>query len=131
LALGCFECDNQTVPRPDAHRIMAESDYLLILEAPDNTTTVPGKLFEYVPIGRPIMALTAEKSPIERILSRSGLRYACLYPGEAESTADAKVLEFLESTSDPVTPSAWFRNDLDSSHQALQLAALLRRLGKH
>jgi hypothetical protein len=128
VALGCLDCQNSAVPRPDAHRIMAESDYLLILEAPDNTTTVPGKLFEYIPVGRPILALTAENSPVDRILSQSGLRHACLYPGETESTTDRKVIEFLEFDSGAVTPSAWFRNEFDSSQQVLNLAALINRL---
>jgi hypothetical protein len=128
VALGCLDCQNTAVPRPEAHRIMAEADYLLILEAPDNTTTVPGKLFEYIPVGRPIMALTAENSPVDRILSRSGLEYACLYPGDTESTIDRKVLQFLGSASDPLTPSEWFRNEFDSSQQVLHLAALLNRL---
>lgn len=130
LALGCLECENNVVPRAEAHRIMAESDCLLILEAPDNTTTVPGKLFECIPIGRPILALTAENSSVDRILSRSGLKHVCLYPGEAESKTDTKVLEFLEFTSDPLTPSAWFRNEFDSSRQVLHLASLLSQLAQ-
>lgn len=128
LDLGCLECHNQVVPREEAHRIMAESDALLILEAPDNTTTVPGKLFECIPIGRPILALTTENSSVDRILARSGLRYACLYPGEPDSTADRKVLEFLSLASDPVVPSAWFRDEFDASRQVLHLADMLNQL---
>ena len=130
LALGCLDCRNEVVPREDAHRAIAESDYLLLLEAPDNTTTVPGKLFEYIPVGRPILALTAENSPVDRILARSGLPYACLYPADSESVTDAKVSKFFAMGSEPVTPSAWFQEEFDSSRQVSQLAALLNQLAE-
>ncbi len=130
MTLGCLEYHNHVIPRADALRTISESDYLLILEgdARGSIHTVPGKLFEYIPVGRPILALTAQNSPLDRILSQSGLHFACLYPEDTDATIDAKVLCFLESSTDPVTPSSWFRTEFDGAQQALKLAHLLERL---
>ncbi|PWB67734.1 MAG: hypothetical protein C3F15_17470 [Holophagae bacterium] len=58
-------------PRPRALAAMTEADGLLLLTAPDRRGSVPGKLFEYLGAGRPILGLTAG-SFAEQIIRDTG-----------------------------------------------------------
>jgi glycosyltransferase involved in cell wall biosynthesis len=56
-------------PRPRALAAMTEADALLLLTAPDRRGSAPGKLFEYLGAGRPILGLTAASFAEEIIRS--------------------------------------------------------------
>jgi glycosyltransferase involved in cell wall biosynthesis len=51
--------EHRLQPRPRALAAMTEADALLLLTAPDRRGSAPGKLFEYLGAGRPILGLTA------------------------------------------------------------------------
>jgi len=124
--LGCLQME-ATIPRPQALESMMESDSLLLADTnqADIGHTVPAKLFEYVRVGRPILALTVKGSPVERILAMSGVRFVTLSPDMDESAIDARMIEFLKLPTDPVKLSEQFLFEFNGRSQARTLAGLL------
>ena len=53
-------------PQADALRYMEDTDYLLLTMT--NDISVPGKLFEYMATGKPILAVTSAGSEVDQIL---------------------------------------------------------------
>jgi hypothetical protein len=105
-------------------RAMALADSLLLIDWFAGLQ-VPSKLYVYLRIGRPILAITAKGSPADRILAQGGVPYVCLYPEDSEAETDAKVLRFLEMPSQPVKASDWFFREFDGVRQAGSLASIL------
>lgn len=126
-AQGSLECTNQILPREQAQQEMAEADYLLLLDLNETGIgiQVPAKLFEYVRIGRPVLTFTTRGSPVERILGQSDVPHVCIYVDELETQVDNKVLSFLSLSTQPVTASAWFREQFDAIAQTATLASIL------
>ena len=120
------------VPKVEADRLISESDYLLLLDVTTSNIglQVPAKMFDYIRIGRPILARTVPGSPVDRILAQSGVPNASLYADEPEAETDAKVAGFLTLPADAVTPSAWFRENFDGLAQARILSELVQSLSK-
>jgi len=125
-SLGCLELE-PVVPRALALRSMMESDSLLL--ADNNRAgighTVPAKLFEYVRVGRPILALTVKGSPVERILAMSGARFVTISPDMDESTVDERMIEFFNLSTEPAQLSQQFLTEFNGRNQARTLAGLL------
>ena len=131
LERGVLDVREQTIPRHEALEELASSDVLLLLDVLDASGsgyTVPAKIFEYVQIGRPILALTGHDSPVDRILERGGVPCRVLYPEDAPAVVDSKVLDLLSLPATPAEPSAWFRRTFDGRLHAGQFAALLDRV---
>ena len=124
--LGCVDV-GKVLPPSEAHQVMRESDYLLLLDviAPGAGQQLPSKIFEYVPIGRPILAITTRNSPSDRILAKSGIPYACIYPDATPEQDDEAVLSVLGASSDPAKPSLWFLEQFDAVYRTRALAELL------
>lgn len=123
---GCLEC-LAPQPRAQALQAMMEADQLLLADNNESGIgqTVPAKLFEYVRVGRPILALTAAGSPVERILTSSGVPFVGLAPQMDEAAIDARMIEFLDMPSDPVQVSERFSSEFDGRKQAQTLAGLI------
>ena len=70
-----MECNEALVPRAEAIRETAQADYLLLLDLTGlkQNIQVPAKIFDYLRIGRPILAFTTKASPSEWILELSGV----------------------------------------------------------
>ena len=94
---------------------MQTADYLLLLDINDRALglQVPAKLFEYIQIGRPILAFTGRHSPVERILEQSGIPHACIHPDDPTQAVDERVLKVLCMSKRPVQPSQWFKEMFD------------------
>jgi glycosyltransferase involved in cell wall biosynthesis len=118
------------MPFPEALRHMQESDYLLLVDFTDGAPglQVPSKLYTYLRIGRPVLALTTPESPVARILRNSAVPHVCVFPGSPGERMDAQVLEFLRLPTDPVEPSAWFREKFDCISQTRALAGIIDRV---
>lgn len=54
------------VPQAEALKFMADTDFLLLTMT--NEISVPGKLFEYFAVGKPILAITPPGSEVDQIL---------------------------------------------------------------
>ena len=131
LARGCLEYNGKAIPRPEAIKELATSDYLLLLDLNEKNTDlqVPAKLFDYVRIGRPILAFTAEGSPVARILARCGVRQICVAPGWAEERVDDLVAAFFSLPTESIAPSPWFQEEFNVIQHTRTLAARLDSLG--
>ena len=129
IDLRCLELE-PVVPRPQALEAMMESDSLLLADNNEAAIghTVPAKLFEYIRVGRPVLALTVKDSPVERILSMSGVRYVTLSPEMDEPAIDARMINFLNLPTDPADLSHQFQTEFNGRTQARTLAGLLDKL---
>jgi glycosyltransferase involved in cell wall biosynthesis len=58
------------VPQSEAVKFMAQTDYLLLTMM--NEISVPGKLYEYMAVGRPILAITPDGSEVDAVLRDTG-----------------------------------------------------------
>jgi hypothetical protein len=126
-AEGWLDLVTERIPQRQARRIAQSSDSLLLLQ-PQSATQVPGKLFEYLQIGRPILAFVQPDSPSERLLARSGVPYRCVYPGCAPELVDDTVAEFFSLPSEPVAASPWYEEQFNAENQMRQLDAIIRSL---
>lgn len=127
---GCLEADGKSVPELQARRVIATSDYLLLLDLNSANTSLqlPAKLFDYIRVGRPILAFTSSGSPAEQILSRSDVPHICIAPTDVPEEIDLKVLQFLYHSTDPVPASSWFWNTFGAPGQAQVLAGVLDKV---
>jgi hypothetical protein len=130
-AHGCLDMSAGTVSPKQALEASATADYLLLLDLNEQNTKlqVPAKLFEYIRIGRPILAFTGRESPVERILSRSGILFRCIAPDTPEGEVDQIVGDFLALPTDPRSPSDWFNDTFNGISQTRHLAEILNRVG--
>ena len=112
------------MPRAQSQRLLEEADRLLLVQ-PQSEVQVPGKLFEYICIGRPILALVPRSSAVEQILQQAGTPHVCVYPDEPEDEVDRKMLACLRMPGGPAAPSQSFAANFNAAHQAEQLAAII------
>jgi hypothetical protein len=126
---GWLDLVPEQVPQREARQIAQTSDGLLIIQ-PQSAVQVPGKLFEYLQIGRPILAFIPPDSAIERLLARCGVPYRCAYVGSSLEAMDAAVAGFFDLPSTAVTANQWFENEFNATNQTDTLAAIIRGLHK-
>lgn len=124
---GWVELIPRRIPRSEAHQILRQADGLLLLQ-PQTQLEVPAKLFEYLCIGRPVLALVPRHSAVEAILRRAGIPFCCVYPDDSPESVDVAISAFLRLPSTPVQPSPWFQERFNTIAQTRQLAQLLDRL---
>jgi hypothetical protein len=121
---GWLELIREHVPQQEAQRMTEEAGGLLLLQ-PQSTVQVPGKLFDYICIGRPILALVPRESAVEWILTRAGIPYVCIYPDDPPEDADRKLLEYLSLPSTPTAPCEWFQEHFNAERQTRQLCSII------
>jgi glycosyltransferase involved in cell wall biosynthesis len=115
------------VPAAEAQCRICEADFNLLLDmiGENPGLQTPSKVYDYVRIGRPVLAVTTPDSPTERVLEGSGVEHTSLYPGEAAEAADDKLQSFLSLASKPRKPSVWFEQTFNVVEQTRRLARLL------
>jgi glycosyltransferase involved in cell wall biosynthesis len=122
---GLVELNANSIPVKEAHDAMKHADYLLLLDLTGKMDVqVPAKVFEYVQIGRPILAFTRRNSPTEFVLSRSGIPHVCIYTDSSADERAARIYAFLNLPSTAIEPSAWFLTEFDARNQTGVLARL-------
>lgn len=126
---GWLEMPNQWVAQATAMEMTQDADALLLLQ-PQSKIQVPGKLFEYICIGRPILAVVPRDSAVEWVLARSGVPFSCLYPDDQADEIDRRLECFLNLQNTPVPASDWFRQNFDAEQQTRQLAHMVEELGR-
>jgi glycosyltransferase involved in cell wall biosynthesis len=122
---GCLYCNDSHIPRSEADRETLSADLLLLLDS-SSGVQVPGKLFEYVRIGRFIVAVTKRKSSVARILEKAGIPHYCIYPDLPEEEVDSAMLKILRGPLTRSQPSDWFLREFDSAAQSRRLSELIR-----
>jgi hypothetical protein len=117
---GVVDLHAGLVSRESALRIAGEADYLLVLDlnragnAFNGGLQVPAKLYDYLRIGRPILAFTAVNSSVTHILANSGVPHRIVNVGSSESVTDNIVSDFLSLSSKPCQPDAWFTSNFNA-----------------
>jgi glycosyltransferase involved in cell wall biosynthesis len=117
----------ENLPKVTAAQIMRSVDALLIVQ-PQTTLQVPGKLFEYIQLGRPLLAFVPRESPIERILRRSGVPYQCLYNDNTEDQTDSAILEFFCADYPESRPSSWFEQTFNAQIHTERIIEMIEGL---
>jgi len=113
------------VPAAQARRAALDSDGLWLIQ-PQSAVQVPGKLFEYLRMGRPIFAYVVRDSPVERILRQAGVPYECAYPESGGAEIEARLVSFWgKLRGEPYAPNSWFYSTFEASRQAETLAGII------
>jgi hypothetical protein len=127
LAAGWLELVRERIPQLDALQIARSSDGLLLLQL-QSDVHLPAKIFEYLQIGRPILAFIRRDSPAEWLLKRSGVPNRCVYPDSTPELTDDTVAGFFDLPSNAIAPSSWFEQQFNVENQTRQLDAIIRSL---
>ena len=129
-ARGIVESNEVLVPRAEAIRETAQADYLLLLDLTGlkQNIQVPAKIFDYLRIGRPILAFTTKASPAEWILELSCVPHVCIYITDSPGEVDEKIRRFLDLPPDPTPYGSRFRELFDGVVQAQQFAMVVDKL---
>lgn len=125
VGLGTLRYNSCQVPWAEAHRQLAESDYQLLLDVATSAVQLPSKIFQYLQIGRPILAYTQPGSPTDSVLSRTGTPSVIIFPETPDEKADAQLLELLATPSGIYTPGEWFQQTFDARRRTERLATII------
>jgi hypothetical protein len=126
---GWLDAAEELVPRSQAQRIASDSDGLILVQ-PHSAIQVPGKLFEYISLSKPILAYLARGSATEAILEKSGVAYRCVYSDTTPQQTDEIILEFCGLLSKGTSYNAWFEERFNAERQARTLHEMIRTLQK-
>lgn len=103
LPVGTFKV-TRPVDYMTSLRMMSESDLLLVLDAPfDTSVFLPSKLIDYIGAGRPILAVTPQGTSAELVSQLGGWTVA---PGDPAAIAE-KLVEAVEACSDLDRVACW------------------------
>ena len=107
------------VPRRDVLEQMAAASALLVLQ-PATTVSIPGKLYEYLAMAKPILAFCEEGETAD-LVRRSGLGAAVTTNDEAAIEAGLlRVIELARTPLDPPAPELY-----DGNRSAAQAVAIV------
>jgi glycosyltransferase involved in cell wall biosynthesis len=124
LQQGCLEYTGSTVPESNARALMAQADYLLLLDL-NQSLQVPAKLYDYIRVGRPVLAFTSRRSPTETILANSGVAHTCIYDDDSPERIDQQVLAHLALLPMASHPAPWFHEQFAAPAQTARLRGIL------
>jgi glycosyltransferase involved in cell wall biosynthesis len=119
------------VSRRDALGLMARSDLLLLL-GEGLTLQIPGKTYEYLSCGRPILALTPSHGALASLLRRSGGAWV-VDPSDDDGIAAAVKTAYRAwaQQSKPGSPDAAVVAGFDRRVLAQRFAQLFRKAPQH
>jgi hypothetical protein len=124
---GWLEIREQ-VPAKEARSMALDSDGLLLIQ-PQTAVQVPGKLFEYLRLGRPILAYVVRDSPAMRILQQAGVPFECIFPENTTDEIEQRLMSFIAMLDGrPASYNQWFADTFDASRQVGTLDVLIRSL---
>jgi glycosyltransferase involved in cell wall biosynthesis len=126
---GAAENSFVHVPQAEARQRMRNANVLILLDyyRPDGSLQLPAKIFDYLPVGRPILAVTTPQSPMQNLLDCSGLPHQSLLPTDSPDAAAAKLGKLLALPAGPYPLSPEYWNRFDGRHQTATLAQILDR----
>jgi hypothetical protein len=121
LASGSIESIHveAEIPYQVSLRRQAEATVLLLVgfTGHGEETQMSGKIFEYLSVRRPILALAPAISPLGEVLRQSGVRHWIVQPND-----EGAILKALRQIGE-----AWSRGELDGPQSSESLAAFDRR----
>ncbi len=109
------------VPRAEAVRLMGDADVLLLLPTPEAPTAIPGKAYEYLRTGRPVLVLSGENETTRFLRGFSGV--SVRRPRDVNGIAE--LLADWFDTGDIPAPDPAAGLPYSRRSQAAQLADLL------
>lgn len=118
-----------SVPREQSLAAMASASALLLLQ-PGHTVSVPGKLFEYLATGRPILAV-AEEGEISEIVRSSGVGLAVLPGDERGLVVALERLVSMASSDLPQPPRSLFDGNVSAARTVEILEAVASGMDAH
>jgi glycosyltransferase involved in cell wall biosynthesis len=124
---GWLEVLPELVSKDEARRMAQDSNGLLVVQ-PHTTIQVPGKVFEYLRLGRPILAFILPNTPTERILRQSGVPYRCAYAGSSIQEMDNAVQDFFQPVEAVERANLWFEENFNAEKQTRSLETLIQSL---
>lgn len=130
VGAGSLNLTAEHIPMAQARREMAEADGMMVFDHyhPEGNSQIPAKVFDYVRVGRPILAFTSPGSPLEKLLQGCGILHTLIYDEEGEETVERKLLEFYSLPREPRQPSAEFSQTFNGREQAASLARIFQQL---
>lgn len=127
---GWLSITPRQIPKPDAQLGAQTADGLLIVQ-PQSAVQVPGKVYDYLQIGRPLLAFLPPASTVERLLSQAGVPYRCVYTTMSPEASDAGMLEYLNLPSEPAPASSWFEDTFSAPNQTAHLASIIESVQRN
>ena len=124
-----------SVPHRQTLEFQRGSDILLLVgfSGPGATFQVPAKVYEYMGVDRPVLALAPRTSAIGATLENSGIRHEICDPDDAEQIA-AGILRLVHGSADGASRSATVPGPgpgrYHRSYQVRQIAELLDETGE-
>ena len=117
-----------SVPHGEALRFLLAADLLLIFIYPeeDSDRAIPGKIFEYLAAGKPILAFCEEQSALGRLLREQGVGRV-VPPKDTAAMQEALRLA-AHGTDSPGSPTLEALKPFDRRENALRLASLFDRV---
>ena len=128
---GAIDNANAHLPRAEARQRMANADFLLLVDFYRDggpSLQLPAKIFDYLPVGRPILAITTPDSPMHHVLGISGIPHQVLFASETAAERAEKIERLLTLPAGPHALSERYRADFDGREQTAQLAGWMDRL---
>jgi len=116
------------VPYEASLLAMMDADILVVLQSPRNRIAIPAKLYEYLGIGKPILALS-DGGDLDWLLKASGGTYRIASPHDPAGIERA-VSELARAVCDgrAAPPPQGKLYPFTREHMAEQLAAMMSRL---
>ena len=116
------------IPYQESLERVARSDVAILLQ-PGTRTQVPSKLYEYVGLGKSILAIAEKEGAVADVMSRHGLGDVAdaRSPAEIASAVHAMYLRW-KATGKPLGASGRGRDEFDVTRLAGVLAEHMRRL---
>ena len=114
------------MPQQQAWQLTAETDYLLLVMT--NDFSLPGKLFEYLYFGKPILALSPPGGEVDRLLKETKAGW-CADPADPEAVRAMliRAWERLQQGGEQFQPDAAAIACYERPRLVRKLAGLLRR----
>jgi len=116
-------CD--TVPRAELLKIMSDCDLLLAISGRQMRYCIPYKIFDYLAVGRPILALAPEDSALSEFVKTIPLAE---FADFEDKDAIKQTLRSLLSRESTAAPGEW--TEFHWSRLAIDFAELIKRYGR-
>lgn len=124
------ENEGRHLPQAEAHQRMRDANYLLLVDyykKEGGSLQLPAKVFDYLPVGRPILAITTPDSPMHRVLTLSGLPHVAIFPSDGNDAATEKIERLLAMPPGPYPLSGEYLRQFDGREQTATLAGIFDR----